>query len=212
MSKKVIFPLIASLALAGGAIGCKASASANIGEPPKPPEPPKVEEPAPPPPEAPKEAAPIKTVGKAKIENNEIKIPGKVHFDFNKSTIKEDAETKEILNTVAQVLKDNPQITKLRIEGHTDDKGGSEFNHKLSQARADAVADWLVKNGIDKSRLVTVGLGEEHPIAKNDTEANREMNRRTEFKLWEIDGKPTDAANAAGAQPAATPAATPAKK
>jgi outer membrane protein OmpA-like peptidoglycan-associated protein len=140
---------------------------------------------------------PIRAVGKAKIEGDEIKLPGKVHFDFDKAKIKEDKETKEILETLVAVMKENPEITKLRIEGHTDNKGTSEYNHKLSHARADSIADWLAKHGVDRGRLTTIGLGEEKPIAPNDTDEHREQNRRTEFKVWEYDGKPTDLQKAA---------------
>lgn len=224
MSKKILFPLIAvfSLGVAAGSLGCRAEAKIGNAEPkaatPPPPEP------APPPPEEPKAEEPppkpIKALGKAKIEGNEIKIPGKVHFDTNKATIKEDKETKEILQTLVDVLKENDQITKLRIDGHTDDSGTSEHNHTLSQARADAIIEWLAKNGVDKSRLEGKGWGEEHPIAKNDTAANKEQNRRVEFKVWEIGGKPTDAqkAETASGGPVindkkdAKPAATPAPK
>ncbi|MBX3217336.1 MAG: OmpA family protein [Labilithrix sp.] len=197
MSKKILFPLIAvfSLGVAAGSLGCRAEAKIGNAEPkaatPPPPEP------APPPTEEPKAEEPppkpIKALGKAKIEGNEIKIPGKVHFETNKAAIKEDKETKEILQTLVDVLKENDQITKLRIDGHTDDTGTSEHNHKLSQARAEAIIEWLAKNGVDKSRLEGKGWGEEHPIAKNDTAANKEQNRRVEFKVWEIAGKPTDA-------------------
>ena len=228
MSKKVIFPLIAvfTVGIAAGSLGCQASANAQVGNtepkaatPPPPPEPPPA--PAPPPEPEPK---PIKAIGKAKIENNEIKIPGKVHFDTDKATIKEDKETKDILQTVADVMKENPQITKLRIEGHTDNVGGDDHNLKLSQARADSVVAWLVKAGVDKGRLDAKGWGEHHGIAPNDTAANKEMNRRVEFKLWELEGKPTDAqknddkaaatpaAAAAAPADAAKKAATPAKK
>lgn len=222
MSKKVIFPLIAvfTVGIAAGSLGCQASASANVGSTePKAATPPPPPEPTPPPaptPEAPPAAPPkpVKALGKAKIEKDEIKIPGKIHFDTDKATLKEDKETKEILQTVADVLKENTQITKLRIEGHTDDQGGNEHNHKLSQDRADAVIAWLVKAGVDKSRLDGKGWGEERALVKNDTPANREQNRRVEFKLWELEGKPTDAqkndANftpAAGTAAAATPAA-----
>lgn len=198
MSKKVLFPLIAvfTMGVAAGSLGCRAEAKIGNAEPkaatpppPPAPEPPK-EEPKPveaPPPK------PIKAIGKAKIEGNEIKIPGKIHFETDKATIKEDKETKEILQTVADVMKENTQITKLRVDGHTDDSGASEHNHKLSQARADAVIEWLAKNGVDKSRLEGKGWGEEHPIVKNDTKDNKEQNRRVEFKLWELEGKPTDA-------------------
>lgn len=216
MSKKVIFPLIAvfTVGIAAGSLGCQASASAQVGhtEPkaatPPPPEP------TPPPPATPEAPPappkPIKALGKAKIEKDEIKIPGKIHFDTDKATLKEDKETKEILQTVADVLKENTQITKLRIEGHTDDQGGNEHNHKLSQERAEAVIAWLVKAGVDKSRLDGKGWGEERSLVKNDSPANREQNRRVEFKLWEVEGKPTDAQKNDANVPSAAAAATPA--
>ncbi len=198
MSKKVLFPVIAvfSLGLAAGALGCHAEARIGNAEPkaatpppPPAPEPPKEE---PKPVEAPP-SKPIKALGKAKIEGNEIKIPGKINFDNDKATIKEDKGTKEILQTVADVMKENPQISKLRVDGHTDDSGTADHNQKLSQQRAEAVIEWLSKNGVDKSRLDGKGWGQEHPIVKNDTAANKEQNRRVEFKIWELDGKPTDA-------------------
>src|SRR5690606_31251404 len=96
-----------------------------------------------------------------------------------------------------EVMKENPGITKLRIEGHTDDRGSSEYNHKLSKDRAEAVAAWLAKHGVDKSRIATIGLGEEKPIAANDTPEHREDNRRVEFKVWEYEGQLTDTAKAA---------------
>lgn len=205
MSKKVIFPLLAvfTFGLAAGSVGCHAEAQIGNAEPkvatpppPPPPAPPKEEpkpEPAAPAPKA------LRVLGKAKIEKDEIKIPGKIHFDTGKPTLKEDKETKEILQTVADVLKENPSITKLRIEGHTDDTGGPEDNQKLSQGRAASVVEWLAKNGVDKARLDAKGWGEDRPLVKNDTPANKEQNRRVEFKLWELDGKATDVAKAESA-------------
>ncbi|MBX3231617.1 MAG: OmpA family protein [Labilithrix sp.] len=208
MSKKVIFPLMAVFALSVGvgSLGCQAEAKIGNAEPkaatPPPPEPPpppaSTPAPEPPPP------APIKSTGKAKVEGDTIKIPGKIHFKVNSAVIEEDKETKEILQTVADVLKENTQITKLHIEGHTDADGGHDHNQKLSQDRADAVAKWLTeKGGVDKGRLDPKGWGEERPLAKNDTPANKETNRRVEFKIWEINGKPTDAQKNDAAPPAA---------
>ena len=198
MSKKVVYPLLAifTIGLAAGSVGCKAEAKASMGEPkaatppPPPPDPPKPPDPPPAPP--PENKVALKPVGKAKIEGNEIKIPGQVHFELNKATIKEDKETKEILDTLVSVMKENKQINKLRIEGHTDDKGTSEHNHKLSNDRAQAIADWLGKNGVEKDRIVIAGYGEDVAIADNATKEGAEKNRRVEFKLWEVDGKPTD--------------------
>lgn len=212
MSKKVVFPLIAvfSLGLAAGALGCHAEAKIGNAEPKAATPPPPPPAPEPPKPEPKPEVAapppkPIKALGKAKIENNEIKIPGKIQFEVDKATIKEDKGTKEILDTVASVMKENPGITKLRIDGHTDDSGASDHNHKLSQDRAAAVMEWLAKNGVDKGRMEPKGWGEDHPLVKNDTKDNKEQNRRVEFKLWEVEGKATEAqkAEASGGAPAA---------
>lgn len=216
MSKKVIFPLIAVIGfgVAVGSLGChaeiKAGTEVKSAPPPEPPPPP-APPPAPEPPAPAPVSKPIKVLGKAKIEKDEIKIPGKIHFDTNKATLKEDKETKEILQTVADVLKENAQITKLRIEGHTDDQGGKDHNQKLSQDRADAVIAWLTsKGGVDKARLDGKGWGMDRPIVANDSATNREQNRRVEFKLWELDGKATDAQKNDAAPAAA--AVTPAKK
>ncbi|MCL2776366.1 MAG: OmpA family protein [Polyangiaceae bacterium] len=198
MFKNRLFSLIALCTvgvLGAAAGGCAGSAKVSAGatEP--------AAEPAPPPP-APTHQhhhRAFKAIGRARIVNNEIQIPGKIQFDLDKSTIRDSAETKEILDTLLQEMKDNPQITKLHIEGHTDKQGDLEHNNKLSKARADAVAAWLAGHGIDQSRIVTVGMGPSKPIASNDTEQGREQNRRTEFKIWEVDGELTEEAKAAGA-------------
>jgi outer membrane protein OmpA-like peptidoglycan-associated protein len=229
MTKKILFPLVAVFGLSTAAmVGCHAEAKIGNAEPkaatpppPEPPPPPAVSSAAPPPP-PPAEPKPIKTTGKAKVENGMIRIPGKIHFDTDKATLKDDKETKEILETVSQVLKDNAQITKVRIEGHTDDSGAHDHNMKLSQDRADTVAKWLAeKGGIDKGRLDTKGWGPDRPLKNNDTPDHKEDNRRVDFKLWEVDGKATELSKnddkwtpPAGVtvKGAATPAATPAKK
>ena len=86
------------------------------------------------------------------------------------------------LNEVAQVLKDNPEM-KLSIDGHTDNVGADNLNQKLSENRAAAVKAYLVKRGIDKSRLVSAGHGETQPVADNKAAAGRQKNRRVELKL-----------------------------
>ncbi|MBX5484673.1 MAG: OmpA family protein [Myxococcaceae bacterium] len=94
-------------------------------------------------------------------------------------------ESFEILDDVAQALKDNPQIKKIRIEGHTDSVGNDLYNLKLSQRRADQVMAELLKRGIDPGRMEAVGYGETRPIASNATKAGRAENRRTEFNIIE---------------------------
>ena len=96
-------------------------------------------------------------------------------------------------------MKDHPEIKKVRVEGHTDNRGGKAKNQSLSAKRAAAVVQWLVKKGgIDKSRLTSVGIGMEKPIDDNATEEGRRVNRRVEFHI--VDPVP-------GVEPAAAPAA-----
>ncbi len=117
---------------------------------------------------------------KAKIEN--------VYFVFDKHGLnKENAMGKT--DSVASFLINNPTYG-LEITGHTDSKGTDEYNDKLSQERAQEVADYLMKKGIAKERLIVKGVGEKQPIAPNefpdgrDNEEGRATNRRVEFKLF----------------------------
>ncbi len=86
------------------------------------------------------------------------------------------------LNQVADLMKADATLM-LDIDGHTDDVGSDESNHTLSHNRAKSVKDYLVKKGIDESRLKTTGYGEEKPVADNTTAAGRAKNRRTEMTV-----------------------------
>lgn len=90
--------------------------------------------------------------------------------------------SKFILKGFARFLKENENIS-VSIQGHTDDKGDDAANLELSQNRADGVREFLVSQGIAKSRLKSEGFGETKPKVKNDSEANRALNRRTEFVI-----------------------------
>ena len=81
-------------------------------------------------------------------------------------------------------------LTKLRIEGHTDNVGSAPANEQLSGERALAIKKFLVDKGINKTRLLAVGFGQNKPIADNSTEDGRTKNRRTEFRIAELSGKP----------------------
>ncbi len=103
-----------------------------------------------------------------------------IYFDFNKATIKL-PESQEALQAAYQILKENPTI-RVEIQGHTDNIGSDEYNQKLSEQRAQAVVDYLVKQmGIDPSRLIAKGYGESKPKASNATPEGRAQNRRVEF-------------------------------
>jgi outer membrane protein OmpA-like peptidoglycan-associated protein len=103
-----------------------------------------------------------------------------LNFDFNKATIRESSFSS--LDKLAQTLID-AKNWKLDIAGHTDDKGSDEYNLKLSQNRANAVKDYLVKKGVNAETITAQGFGESKPIVPNDNDANRERNRRVEFKI-----------------------------
>ena len=101
-----------------------------------------------------------------------------VLFDFDKATIKKNY-SKDIDHMVG-VMKEHSDLN-LTIEGHTDNVGKAEYNKKLSQQRADAVKNYMVKKGgVDANRLKSVGYGQEKPVASNKTKADRAKNRRVE--------------------------------
>lgn len=112
------------------------------------------------------------------ITDDAITISQKIHFEFNRAVIR--SVSNEILNTVAQVLNDFPQVT-LEIQGHTDSRGRDAYNERLSQQRAEAVREYLVGQGIATNRLTSRGYGEAQPIDSNRTSAGRAANRRVEF-------------------------------
>ena len=104
-----------------------------------------------------------------------------VYFDFDKADIR--PESKDNLEYAATILKENPSI-KVEIQGHTDSVGTDEYNLKLSDRRAAAVVNNLVKTaGIDSLRLTAKGYGESKPVAPNKTEEGRARNRRVEFVI-----------------------------
>jgi outer membrane protein OmpA-like peptidoglycan-associated protein len=112
------------------------------------------------------------------VKKDRIELKQKIHFETAKSTIKPDSFA--MLTEIAEVLKARPEV-KVRIEGHTDKRGGMNYNMKLSQARADSVKEFLVGQGVASDRMETRGFGYTVPIADNRTSAGREQNRRTEF-------------------------------
>jgi VWFA-related protein len=101
-----------------------------------------------------------------------------IEFDYDKATIR--PESMPRIREVADVMRTYPGMS-LEVRGHTDDRGGEEYNLRLSEQRARAVADALEEMGISAARLTIRGLGESQPLVPNDSEENRMKNRRTEF-------------------------------
>src|SRR5262249_18445863 len=100
------------------------------------------------------------------------------HFATNKATIYPDSFP--MLNEIADVLKSRGEI-RVRIEGHTDIRGGLKKNMKLSQDRADSVRKYLIDRGVDPTHMEPRGFGPTQPIDSNKTASGREANRRVEF-------------------------------
>jgi outer membrane protein OmpA-like peptidoglycan-associated protein len=112
------------------------------------------------------------------VTSTKIEIKQTVFFDFDKPTIK--PVSFELLNAVAQAMKDHPSI-KVEVQGHTDSQGGMDYNMKLSQARSESVRTYLINAGIDPARMTAKGYGPTVPIADNRTDQGRAQNRRVEF-------------------------------
>jgi outer membrane protein OmpA-like peptidoglycan-associated protein len=103
-----------------------------------------------------------------------------VFFDTGLSTLKR--ESFPALNELVAALKAKPRLV-IEIAGHTDNVGKPEANQKLSEDRAGAVRDYLVKHGIEAKRVTATGYGETQPVADNDTPDGRQQNRRTEVMI-----------------------------
>ena len=121
----------------------------------------------------------------AVVRDGKILILEKILFVSARDTILK--RSYPVLEAVKQTLLDNPRILKVRIEGHTDDKGSDKYNQGLSEKRANAILRYLVKANVDPDKLTAVGYGEARPIDTNRTEAGRERNRRVEFTILETE-------------------------
>ncbi len=109
-------------------------------------------------------------------------------FDFDKSTIRPQAAA--ALHTVAEIINDKGKGRSVRIDGHTDSKGGDAYNQKLSERRAASVKQWLTeKEGLNAAKMSTRGFGAKRPVAPNvkpdgsDDPEGRQKNRRVEIVL-----------------------------
>lgn len=107
-----------------------------------------------------------------------------IYFETNSDKIRR--KSRPTLDKAIAVLEKFPEV-KIEVVGHTDDRGSREYNIDLSKRRAQAVVDYLVKGGIDASRLRSRGAGPDEPRVENDSKANRALNRRTEFHVLNQD-------------------------
>src|SRR5690349_18563744 len=108
-----------------------------------------------------------------------------IYFDFNKSAIRADARA--TLDSFFEAEKANLYYYHFDLTGHCDSVGSLEYNSKLSKQRSGAIKNYLRSNGVEKDRFGDItGLGETDPIASNDSEGGRQMNRRVELKYYRI--------------------------
>jgi len=122
----------------------------------------------------------IKDVGLKKVEVGSTIVLRNIFFDFDKATIK--PESANELDRLIKLLTENPSI-KIELGSHTDSKGADDYNMKLSDNRSKSVVEYLISHGISADRLTAKGYGETKPIDTNDTDAGRQNNRRSEFKI-----------------------------
>jgi len=146
-------------------------------------------QPAPAPPVA-ATASPVKRVEteRVRIGAGRLELADKVEFATNKDLLR--TESKRLLDEVAYVLDYEPRITGIRIEGHTDSRGSARYNKDLSARRAASVRTYLIEQGLAAGRFAAVGFGEEKPVDTNETRTGRAANRRVEFFIAEVDGRP----------------------
>ncbi len=166
-----------ALAACGGTIEFQGKAPIGVvGSPPAPPPPQKVE--APPPPEEPKRVV---------VKDDKIEINEKIQFELNSHVIK--PASYSLMDEIAKVVGDHPEIKKIAIEGHASSDGDDNANLSLSDRRSKSVMEYMVKKGVKTERLQAKGFGEQKPIADNGTEEGRVKNRRVEFNILERDKK-----------------------
>jgi OmpA-OmpF porin, OOP family len=116
-----------------------------------------------------------------RIEGAQIVILQQVNFETGRDEIKPDSFS--LLEQVAAVLKEHPEIARVAVDGHTDNAGRAQANLELSRRRSISVVRWLTEHGVDARRLETRGFGARQPLADNTTEAGRANNRRVEFLI-----------------------------
>jgi OmpA-OmpF porin, OOP family len=128
---------------------------------------------------------------RVELKADRIEIKEKIQFAYNDAKILE--VSYPLLKDIAQVMNAAPQVKKIEIGGHASTEGGDVLNLELSDKRAKAVMDWLVTDGkVAAARLTAKGYGETKPLVTPDeTDAQREMNRRVEFLILEVDTQAT---------------------
>jgi OOP family OmpA-OmpF porin len=136
------------------------------------------------------ESAPIFTLmpkpAKSLVQLTPKRIAIKQQVQFVAGSAEIDPASTALLSEVADVLLRNADIARVEVQGHTDNSGTEAANNELSERRAQAVRDWLVKAGVESARLTAAGYGSSRPLAPNITAQNRAKNRRVELVILEM--------------------------
>lgn len=185
--RPTLAPMLGATMVLGALAGC---GSDPPPEPHTPPPPPAVApaEAAPPPPPAPPPKRGRVKVTEFRIEAGALALPGPVVFESSSDRLSPASD--EVLEVVHDFLDAKPDVTLLRIEGHTDSDGNAGALQTLSEKRALAVARWLVGAGVKCDRLIPVGFGHSKPVTSNDTPENKAHNRRVAFAPAALRGRP----------------------
>lgn len=130
--------------------------------------------------EAARAAAAEAAAAEAAMREARTTLEAMVFFDYDESSLRSDAES--LLRQKAEILRNSPAV-RIRIEGHADERGSTEYNIALGQARAEAVRQFFISFGLDASRFNMTSFGEERPLAQGSSEASWARNRRAEFVL-----------------------------
>jgi len=125
-------------------------------------------------------------VKRAEIGDKQIDLYETVLFETGEATLL--AESFDLLNQIAAILRSHPEVVRVEVAGHTDDVADDALNQRLSEERARVVTDYLVGKGIDKKRLVPKGYGETQPLVRDTSAEARQKNRRVEFRILERRG------------------------
>lgn len=184
--RRLVAPVLCA-AMMAALVGCGGDPPPPPAVPAQPAAAPLPAPPAPPPPPPPAKA-PRQKATNFEFVNGALKLPGPVVFETGSDKLNPVSDA--VLSVVEDYLVAKPDITLIRIEGHTDSDGKADGNQTLSEKRAMSVARWLIGHGVDCKRLIPVGFGQTKPVAPNDTADNKAQNRRVAFVNAALKGKP----------------------
>ena len=122
-------------------------------------------------------------IGMKPISFSERLVLDHLYFDTDSFSLRPNSEAE--LQLIVGMMKVNPRIS-IVIEGYTDSSGTKIYNQELSQKRANAIKEALIRRGIDASRILATGMGDANPRGDNQTEEGRALNRRTEMRIREV--------------------------